>query len=214
MNKVYRSSARGIALLMLSYCWPVLLQAQQFQQPQQEERELAPVSRTYAITNATVVQGPGRKMEQATVVVKDGLITAVGKNISIPPEAIVIKGDSLHIYAGFIDGLSRTGVIKPKEETNRERPKDPGNPTPEVAGINPQNDVRTALNPGDKSVEEMRLWDSPLHRWCLMAICFPDRRLLFSLMENRLMRWCSRENHLSFQSCRELKGFIQLLSLP
>jgi imidazolonepropionase-like amidohydrolase len=156
MNKVYRSSVRGIALLMLSYCWPMLLQAQQFQQPQQEERELAPVSRTYAITNATVVQGPGRKMEKATVVVKDGLITAVGKNISIPPEAIIIKGDSLHIYAGFIDGLSRTGVIKPKEEPNRERPKDPGNPTPEAAGITPQNDVRVALNPADKSVEEMR----------------------------------------------------------
>jgi imidazolonepropionase-like amidohydrolase len=156
MNKVYRSSVRGIALLMLSYCWPMLLLAQQFQQPQQEERELAPVSKTYAITNATVVQGPGRKMEQATVVVRDGLITAVGKNISIPPEAIIIKGDSLHIYAGFIDGLSRTGVIKPKEETNRERPKDPGNPTPEAAGITPQNDVRAALNPVDKSLEEMR----------------------------------------------------------
>lgn len=156
MKRVYRSSVCRVALLLLSYCWPVLLQAQQYLQPQQEEKELAPVSRTYAITNATVVQAPGRKIDRATVVVKDGLIHSVGKSTSIPPEAIVIKGDSLHVYAGFIDGLSRAGVIKPKEETNRERPKDPGNPAPEVAGITPQNDVRSSLNPSDKTVEELR----------------------------------------------------------
>jgi imidazolonepropionase-like amidohydrolase len=157
MKRVYRSSVGRITLLLLSYCWPVLLQAQQFQQQlQQEEKELAPVSRTYAITNATVVQAPGRKIDQATVVIKDGLISSVGKNIAIPPEAVIIKGDSLHIYAGFIDGLSRAGVIKPREEQNRERPKDPGNPAPEVAGITPQNDVRSFLNPTDKSVEDLR----------------------------------------------------------
>lgn len=155
MKRVYRSSVGRITFLLLCFCWPIALQAQQFQQLQ-EEKELPPVSGTYAITNATVVQGPGRKPDRATVVVKDGLIASVGKNISIPPEAIVIKGDSLHIYAGFIDGLSHLGVPKPKEELNRERPKDPGNPTPDVAGINPQNDVRTFLNPTDKSIEELR----------------------------------------------------------
>ncbi|HSF46663.1 MAG TPA: amidohydrolase family protein, partial [Chitinophagaceae bacterium] len=77
------------------------------------------------------------------------------KNLSIPPDAIVIKGDSLFVYAGFIDGLSRTGVIKPKEES-KERPKDPANPTPERAGITPQSDVRDLINPTDKGIEELR----------------------------------------------------------
>jgi imidazolonepropionase-like amidohydrolase len=132
------------------------VQAQQFgQQQQQEEKELPPVSRTYAITNATVVQGPGRKIEQATVVIKDGLISAVGKNVSIPAEAILIKGDSLHVYAGFIDGLSRVGVTKPKEGP-QERPKDPGNPTPEQAGITPDRDVRASISASEKSIEELR----------------------------------------------------------
>ena len=144
------------ALLLVS--WPLFLQAQQSQQQQQEEKELMPETRTYAITNATIVQAPGRKIEKATVVVKDGLISSVGSNVSIPPEAIIIKGDSLHVYAGFIDGLSRVGVTKPKEDPNqaRERPKDPGNPTPEVAGITPQHDVRSSLNPADKTVEDLR----------------------------------------------------------
>ncbi len=122
----------------------------------QEERKLAPVSRTYAITGLTIVQAPGRKIENGTLVIRDGLIAAVGKNIATPPDAIVIKADSMYAYAGFIDGLSRTGVVKPKEESSKEKVKDPGNPPPERAGITPQNDVRNFLSPADKSIEEMR----------------------------------------------------------
>jgi imidazolonepropionase-like amidohydrolase len=121
----------------------------------QEEKDLAPVTRTYAITNVNIIQAPGRKVEMGTVVMKNGLITAVGKGIAIPPEAVVLKADSMYVYAGFIDGLSHAGVIKPKEE-NKERPKDPGNPPPAQAGINPQVDVRSFLSPADKTVEDAR----------------------------------------------------------
>jgi hypothetical protein len=92
-----------------------------------------------------------------TVVMKDGLIVSVGKNVSIPADAIVIKADSMYVYAGFIDGLSRVGVIKPKEEQGQQqRPKDPGNPKPEEAGITPQADVRSSLDPTEKSIDELR----------------------------------------------------------
>lgn len=156
MKRLHRSSTCRKILALLLVSWPAFLPAQQFQQQATVAKELKPVSRTYAVTNATVVPSPGRKLERTTVVVKDGLITAVGSNVSIPAEAIIIKGDSLHVYAGFIDGLSHAGVTKPKEDTNRERPKDPGNPTPEAAGITPQNDVRSSLNPADKSMEDLR----------------------------------------------------------
>jgi hypothetical protein len=122
----------------------------------QDEKELKPVTRTYAITNVNVVPTPGKKIDMATILIKDGLITAVGKGIAIPADAIVIKADSMYVYAGFIDGLSRVGVTKPKEEISRERVKDPGNPAPERAGINPQNDVRGSLNASDKSIEDLR----------------------------------------------------------
>ncbi len=122
----------------------------------QDEKELKPVTRTYAITNVNVVPTPGKKIDMATILIKDGLITAVGKGIAIPAEAIVIKADSMYVYAGFIDGLSRAGITKPKEEVGRERVKDPGNPIPERAGITPQNDVRNSLNASDKSIEDLR----------------------------------------------------------
>ncbi len=143
MNIRYRWA--GILLVLLL---PACLIAQ-------DEKQLAPVTRTYVITNVTIIQGPGRKIEKGTVVIKDGLITSVGATGSVPPEAIVIKADSMFMYAGFIDGLTRAGVTKPKEET-REKVKDPGNPTNERAGINPQNDVRNFLNPSDKALEELR----------------------------------------------------------
>jgi imidazolonepropionase-like amidohydrolase len=144
-----------ILILLMTVGWQASLVAQ-FQQPQQEEKELSPVSRTYAITNVNIIQAPGRKIDKGTVVIKNGLIHSVGKNIAVPPEAIVMKGDSLYVYAGFIDGLSHTGITKPKEEPNKERPKDPGNPLPEAAGITPQNDVRSSLNATEKTIDELR----------------------------------------------------------
>jgi len=119
------------------------------------QETLPPVTRTIAFTHANIIQAPGRSIESGTVVVKDGLILAVGKTVTVPPDAVVIKTDSMFIYAGFIDGFSRVGVSKPKEE-QKERLKDPGNPPPDRAGITPQADVRNALNPADKSIEELR----------------------------------------------------------
>ncbi len=150
MNRLYYSliRKRAVQALALLLAWPALLFAQ-------DEKPLAPVTRTYAITNVNIIQGPGRKIDMGTVVVKDGLIQSVGKGIAIPPEAIVIKADSMYVYAGFIDGLSRTGVVKPKDE-NKDKVKEPGNPPPDRAGINPQVDVRGFLSPEDKSVEELR----------------------------------------------------------
>ncbi len=149
MDQFYFSNSCAWKLaLWVFLSWPGLLSAQ-------DEKSVAPVGRTYAITNVTIVQGPGRKIEKGTVVMKDGLITAVGSTAVIPPEAIIIKADSMYVYAGFIDGLSQTGVTKPKDE-KKDKVKDPGNPPADRAGITPQNDVRDFLNPEDKSVEEMR----------------------------------------------------------
>ncbi len=150
MNNASRGWTLALFLLFLT--------AIAYGQQQGEEKEMAPVSRSYAITNATVIQGPGRKLDKGTIIIKDGLIAAVGKNVSIPPNAILIKGDSLFVYPGFIDGLSRNGVTRPKEDPTqtKDRPKDPGNPTPEMAGITPYNDVRLSINPWEKSIDEVR----------------------------------------------------------
>jgi Amidohydrolase family len=121
----------------------------------QEDKDLAPVSSTYAITNVNIIQSPGRRIDLGTVIVKNGLIVSVGKGVAIPPEAIIIRADSMFVYAGFIDGLTRYGVNKPKDD-NKDKVKDPGNPPPDRAGITPQQEVRSFLNSSDKSLEELR----------------------------------------------------------
>ncbi len=121
----------------------------------QNNQALEPVSNTYAITGANIVVSPGQKIDNGVILMKDGLITGVGKGLTIPSDAIVIKADSMFVYAGFIDGFSHTGVVLPKAE-KKEKLKYPGNPPRERAGITPQNDVRDYFNPNDPSIGLLR----------------------------------------------------------
>lgn len=122
----------------------------------QDERYLGPVSNTYAITNATIFQGPGRKILHATIVLRDGLIESVGANVSAPPDAVIIRGDSLFVYPGFIDGLSHAGFVQPAEDRQSHKVPNPGDPPPEFAGITPQRDVRDLYNCTDGLVGSLR----------------------------------------------------------
>ncbi|HYO62594.1 MAG TPA: amidohydrolase family protein [Pyrinomonadaceae bacterium] len=68
---------------------------------------------TYAITNARVVTVSGATVERGTVVVRDGLIAAVGANVSAPPDARVIDGTGLSVYPGLIDANTTLAIPRP-----------------------------------------------------------------------------------------------------
>src|ERR1043166_4981893 len=53
------------------------------------------VPSTYAITNARIVTGTGPPMERGTVVVRNGLIAAVGAGVAVPADARIIDGNGL-----------------------------------------------------------------------------------------------------------------------
>src|SRR5262245_56258455 len=59
--------------------------------------------RVHAIRNARIVTGPGNVIARGTVVMRDGLITAVGANVDIPADARIWEGDSLTVYPGLIN---------------------------------------------------------------------------------------------------------------
>src|SRR3954464_6163521 len=63
-----------------------------------------------AITNARVVTVSGPVLPRANVVIRNGLIEAVGENAAIPPDAWVVDGEGLTVYPGLIDGLSTLGI--------------------------------------------------------------------------------------------------------
>ena len=58
---------------------------------------------SYAFTNATIVKDALTTITNATMVIKDGKIVAVGGNASIPADAIVIDCKGKYIYPSFID---------------------------------------------------------------------------------------------------------------
>ena len=118
-----------------------------------------------SIKNVTIVQAPGQVIENGTIVIKDGLIHAVGKNVKVPAYAEVLKADSMYVYAGFIDALSHIGVPAPKADNNANqrgrRPRapqgvNPGNPPNALAGITPELEVATKLSEKDKEIANYR----------------------------------------------------------
>lgn len=68
-------------------------------------------SSTYiALQNATIVTEPGKKLENATLVINNGKVVAVARNNRAPEGARVIDVSGHTIYPGFIDAYSNYGV--------------------------------------------------------------------------------------------------------
>src|SRR5579862_5165343 len=103
-------------LLILSLFSLGLVVAAQAQRPPRPEPTDAGAQRTdslrptvFAIRDAKVVTEPGKVLERATVVIRDGLIEAVGPDAKIPADALVMDGKGLTVYPGFLDAMSNWG---------------------------------------------------------------------------------------------------------
>ena len=62
-----------------------------------------------AIRNAKIVTVSGPVLNKGTVVVRNGLIEAVGENVMVPADAMLVEGEGLTVYPGLIDALSTWG---------------------------------------------------------------------------------------------------------
>jgi imidazolonepropionase-like amidohydrolase len=111
------------------------------------------VTRTLAFENATVIRAPGTQQTGVTVVVRDGMIRAVGADADIPYDARVIEADSLYIYAGFIDGLSQAGIDMPDPDDDDESTDDPSLAR---SGVQPDRHALTFFDPTASRVEQLR----------------------------------------------------------
>jgi len=67
----------------------------------------------FAIRGAKVVLVSAPPLENATIVVSRGLITAVGKDLAIPAEAWVVDGKGLMVYPGLVDSFTDVGIPAP-----------------------------------------------------------------------------------------------------
>src|SRR4051794_17740439 len=68
----------------------------------------------YAFTNATVVKDANTTLTNATLIIKDGKITAVGTNLKVPQGAVEINCTGKYIYPSFIDIYADYGTTLPQ----------------------------------------------------------------------------------------------------
>jgi len=93
------SSAIALTAAILLFPAPSLLKAQGGE-PQ-----------SFAIRGATVVPVSGPRIENATVIVSQGVITAVGKDVTFPQETWIIDGKGLTVYPGLFDSFTDIGLV-------------------------------------------------------------------------------------------------------
>jgi imidazolonepropionase-like amidohydrolase len=126
---------------------------------------------TYAITNARIFTVSGSVIERGTIVIRNGLIAALGANVSAPPDARVIDGTGLMVYPGLID--SYTDLALPEAspspspgggggggaflllQQQQQRPAAGPNSTQPV-GLQPEVMVEDVIRPGGSEIEASR----------------------------------------------------------
>lgn len=117
-----------------------------------------------ALRDARVVTVGGPILERGTVLLRDGIIEAVGESIAVPPDAWVIEARGLTVYPGLMDAL--TLLEQPPASAARPVGGSPAAPSqpPSRPVRGPQDRpsnnswLRAAdlLNPSDRRFEEAR----------------------------------------------------------
>jgi len=75
-----------------------------------------PRQKIYAFTNATISKDGQTVLKNATLVIKEGKIVAVGNNLSVPKDAVTIDCSGKFIYPSFIDIYSDYGIPVPQRQ--------------------------------------------------------------------------------------------------
>lgn len=123
---------------------------------------------TYAITNARIVTVSGPPIDRGTVVIRNGLIAAVGANVSAPSDARVIDGTGLTVYPGLIDSYTSLAVPEAAPAASpagggggalfliQPRPSPGGPNSTQPAGLQPEVMVEDVIRPGGTEIESWR----------------------------------------------------------
>jgi imidazolonepropionase-like amidohydrolase len=108
-------------------------------------RASEPRAEVYALTGAKLVTVSSEAVAGGTLVIRDGLIEAVGKGIPIPKDARVIDATGLVVTPGLIDALSGAGL--------------PGPPRPGAGGGAPPPHPINPLAPEVRALDEIKAAD-------------------------------------------------------
>jgi imidazolonepropionase-like amidohydrolase len=120
----------------------------------------AATPRVHAIVGARIVTAPGQMIERGTIVMRDGVITAVGARVPVPADARIWDGDSLTVYPGMIDAYVSLPEPTPAgRESGPQRPAESAasrGASHELGSVRPEMRAATALPLAADRVEALR----------------------------------------------------------
>ena len=108
-----------------------------------------PPADTFALVGVRIEVGDGHVIEKATILLRHGLIAAVGPDVKVPADAEVIKGDGLTVYPGFIDGQMVSGFTLPAAQPDQDRAPDSGAEAPASMRLANRKGVRPEMRAAD-----------------------------------------------------------------
>jgi hypothetical protein len=113
---------------------------------------------SFAIRGATVVPVSGPRLENATIIVSHGVITAVGKDLTFPQETWVIDGTGLTVYPGLFDSFTDIGLASavPAGGENSRSPQPISRGPEDRPGSTPWRDAAGEASLTDKRIETWR----------------------------------------------------------
>ena len=117
----------------------------------------------FAIRGARVVPVSGPPMESATVVMAHGVITAIGKDVAIPPDAWVVEGKGLTVYPGLFDSFTDVGIPSAAAAPGGAGDGGPRRPQPQEVSRGPED--RPGTTPWRSAADEVSLTDKRIESW-------------------------------------------------
>lgn len=124
-----------------------------------QEQSTTGIITTYAITGARIVTVSGANIERGTIVIRDGLISAVGASTVAPADARVIDGTGLTVYPGLIDANTNLGIPAPAPSPGRGGGQTPAIASPNSAqpvGLQPEILATDFIRPGGDQIDAAR----------------------------------------------------------
>ena len=112
----------------------------------------------FAIRGAKVVPVSGPPVENASIVISRGLITAMGRDVAVPPEAWVIEGKGLTVYPGLFDSFTDVGIPAASPATAEGGPR-----ASQESARGPED--RPYSTPWRSAADEVSLSDKRIETW-------------------------------------------------
>jgi imidazolonepropionase-like amidohydrolase len=158
---------------------------------------------SFLLRGAAVHTMAGPEIENGSVLVRNGKITGVGKNIAAPKDVKIIDAKGLHVYPGLIDAGTEVGLleIKAVRETLD---------LTELGLFNPQLVALTAVNPSSEHIPVTRA------NGITTVATLPRGQLISGQVSLiHLDGWTTEEMGLSRTAALHLRiPFIQMIARP